>query len=175
MDRPVTDDLRAENDRLRRQLTHVQRATSTVAGLHVAMQRLHGTLRRDEVLDATRDVLANLLGCESAAVWEKGTDGEPRRLAGWGEGDPQHEEAAARRVLAEGRTCVSPDPWHEGFHAGVALRLEGQVRGALVIVRLLPQKPTITSRDHELLELVAGHVALALYVTALHAAAARPA
>lgn len=169
------DELRAENERLRRQLTQVQRATSTMAGLYVAVQRLHGTLSRDAVLDATRDVLANLLGCESAAVWEKGANGEPRRLAGWGEGDQEREAVAVRRVLAEGRTCVSPDPRHEGFHAGVLLRLEGQVYGVLVIVRLLPQKAAITARDHELLDLVAGHVGLALYVAALHAAAAQPA
>jgi hypothetical protein len=59
-------------------------------------------------------------------------------------------------------------PFEEHLTACVPLKLDGQVKGAVAIFRLLPQKPGIEDLDRELFDLLGSHVAMALYCTSLH-------
>jgi len=48
------------------------------------------------------------------------------------------------------------------------------VTGAIVIFRLLTQKPGLEEVDHEIFDLLASQAATALYCTRLHARLAKP-
>src|ERR1044071_803809 len=73
-----------ENERLRKRLTEaeeesrdfvaryveVEMQNTNLANLYVASYQLHGTLDRDRVLTAIKEVIINLIGSEELAIWE---------------------------------------------------------------------------------------------------------
>ena len=66
------------------------------------------------------------------------------------------------------RRRVPPNPDGRGVTACVPLVVGGRRIGAIVMFRLLPQKPKFEPFDHELLMLLATHAATALYCSELH-------
>ena len=68
-------------------------------------------------------------------------------------------------VVGEGVARVPEIP---DLTACVPLKLDGRVTGAIVVFRLLAHKPALQRVDHEVFELLATHVATALYCASLH-------
>src|SRR5262245_1818819 len=60
----------ADSQRFAETYGAIERQNSELANLYVASYRLHGTLDRAEVMLAIQEILANLVGCEEAAVFE---------------------------------------------------------------------------------------------------------
>jgi uncharacterized coiled-coil protein SlyX len=177
-----------ENRRYSEEFSQLQLQANNLANLYVASYRLHATLDRQQLIEATKEIVANLIGSEEMALFEldrsrqqlllidaNGIDAEPyRRLplehgvigAAVRCGSPIVVDEAAERAAGEERlTAVIP------------LRQVDQVNGAIAIFRLLPQKARIGDLDRELFDLLASHAGMALHCARLHErfAAAEPA
>lgn len=180
-----------EHNSLLRRLSEVQRENEAVAGrfveietqntnlanLYVAGYQLHGSLDRQQVLAAIKEIIINLIGSEDFAIFER--DGEDRlRLIDWFDKPPSifqevaFGEGIIGQVAATGEPFVSNGDQGRsvGLAACVPLQVDGRVTGAIAIFRLLPQKHEgLEALDEELLALLASQAGIALYCTALHA------
>ena len=180
-----------EHNTLLRRLSEVQRENESVAGrfveietqntnlanLYVAGYQLHGSLDRQQVLGAIKEIVINLIGSEDFAIFER--HGENRlRMIDWFDEPPSmfHEvafgEGIIGQVAATGQTFVSKREQGRsvGMAACVPLQVGGLVTGAIAIFRLLPQKHDgLEALDEELLGLLASQAGIALHFTALHA------
>jgi hypothetical protein len=171
--------IQGESQRFAEQFVEVERQNSNLANLYVASYQLVGTLDRAQVLTVIQEILANLVGSEETAVFERAEDGNlvvistngvaPQDLAGVGTG-----AGVITRVAASGETWITGDGGEGSgpeatLTACVPLKLGDRVTGAIAIFRLLPQKNGLEPVDRELFDLLATHAAMALYCTALHA------
>jgi nitrate/nitrite-specific signal transduction histidine kinase len=154
-------------------LVTAERQASRLANLYVAAYQLHASLDPAEVRAAVGDIAVNLLGAESCFL-----------LLGLGDEPTGHEVV---NLVAEQRLAA---PFDAARYAGagdvlvdaslgdgvvrfgpasgscaiavVPLAAQGQVLGALVLVRLLPHKAALHHQDRELLDLLGAHAASAL-------------
>lgn len=154
----------------------VEEQNNVLANLYVASYRLHSTPAREQVLEALKEIIVNLVGSEEFALFERGEgDGELRLVGSCGL-DPASlariglGSAAAVRAIEHSEVSI-------GASAGggaddplvcIPMRLEDRVTGLIVIVRLLPHKRGLEPLDFELFELLASHAAMALYASGLH-------
>jgi hypothetical protein len=161
----------AQVRRFEEQFSDVERQNSNLAALYAASYQLH-TPRRAEVLAAIHEIVINLIGCEELAVLGLGRGGELRALSQMG-CDPLRLAALRSDDGVLGRALelampVTDGPDGRGVTVGVPLVVGGRRIGAIVMFRLLPQKPQLEPFDHELLMLLATHAATALYCSELH-------
>ncbi|HET6411109.1 MAG TPA: GAF domain-containing protein [Anaeromyxobacter sp.] len=136
----------------------------------VALERLHGTTERTEVLSAIEDVVVNLIGSEELAIFEPSPAGTGLVLV--------HSRGVARGRLAAVRAGAGPIPRAavdgRGFLAGEGGRKGRDLNacvpltacGRVVAVwRLLPHKAALGRADRELLKLLGPNAGRALYLT----------
>jgi nitrate/nitrite-specific signal transduction histidine kinase len=172
-------DLQETTDRM----VEVEHQRGRLMGLYVATCELHETLDLEEVKRTVGEIAIELLGADSFALLlrQGETDGYEvavsRRTVGVADGlfvgpdytggDPMVDEALVDGVL---RTTTE-----EGSHAlaVVPLAIKGTTMGALVILKLLEHKPSLTSEDRDLLDLLAAHAASALFAAQLFVATDR--
>jgi len=155
----------------------VEQQNTNLANLYVATYQLHGTLDRDRVLAAIKEVIINLIGSEELAIWE--INGEALTLLDsfgidqdeW-ERVPLDREAGLVGLVAEtGQRYVQGEAElvgtgrEENLSACIPLKLDDTVIGAIAVFRLLPQKSGFEAIDMELFELLGSHAATALYCT----------
>lgn len=171
-----------ENRRYAERYVVLEQKNAHLANLYVASYRLHETLAQKEVLAIIQEIVINLIGCEQHGVFEIAGDGMSMRLlASMGIDTARCEvirlgDDALSRAIHGGDIWVAPDepvlvPTHpHPVTACVPLRLAGKATGAVVLYRLLPQKPGIEAVDRELFELLSVHAGMALYTTKLHQA-----
>jgi GAF domain-containing protein len=185
--------LLSENERLRNQLAEAEEASrgfaaryveveqqnTNLANLYVASYQLHGTLDRQRVLDAIKEVIINLVGSEELAIWELDWKQESLLLLdSFG-----IDENAWRRLPLDrdagviglctisgqrfviGESDVLPSGPQQNLTACIPLMLDHVIIGAIGIFRLLPQKSGFEAVDLELFDLLASHAATALYCT----------
>jgi hypothetical protein len=158
-----------------------EQQNATLANLCVASQRLHSTLSRADVLTGIEEIIVNLVGSEELAIIEiDESSGRPRLSASFGIPVGTYEDIAQEARDRIAACLATREIWVRGgstephaITACIPLALEGEVRGAIVIFRLLQQKPEVEAADHELFGLLATHAATALYCSSLHAAQAR--
>jgi hypothetical protein len=174
------DRVRDESERFGERYAEVEQQNSNLANLYVASYRLHGTLSRREVLDTIQEIVANLIGCEEAALFEMDSEGRSLKLTAAFGVAPGAYSAIPLGVGLIGQAAqtgeiyvADPDaPVSEGdekhLTACIPLVLDGRVSGAIAIFRLLPQKAGVEEVDRELFGLLATHAATALYCTELH-------
>jgi nitrate/nitrite-specific signal transduction histidine kinase len=172
-------DLQETTDRM----VEVEHQRGRLMGLYVATCELHETLDLEEVKRTVGEIAVELLGADSFALLlrQGETDGYEvavsRRTVGVADGlfvgpdytggDPMVDEALVDAVL---RTTTE-----EGSHAlaVVPLAIKGTTMGALVILKLLDHKASLTSEDRDLLDLLAAHAASALFAAQLFVATDR--
>jgi len=176
-------ELETSGRRFSEQYVEVERQNTNLVSLYVASYRLHSTLDRGEVLEAIREIIANLVGAEEIAIFQAegatlrlaasfGIDPAPYRVVAVGAGPIGRAASTGELYMADADTRLrdaSPDG--AAVTACIPLVLAGEVTGAIAIFRLLPQKPSFEAVDRELFEMLATHAAMALYATALSAAA----
>ena len=141
--------------------------------LCAALQQLHGTLHRDEVLTALMEIIAGLIGSETLAVFERRSDGAFELIASTGiDADGYRSVSAAAplgRFLASGERYLAGDANAHApdvpVAAAVPLGVDGRVTGGLVLFSLLAQKRGFDLVDHELIDLLSTHAAVALHAT----------
>lgn len=169
-----------ENQRLRRRVLELEQANARLVTLYVAAHRLHGSLRREEVILALQEIIANLLGSEDFAVYELDAAGALVELVARGGGEQardQYTPSASGLISTTARTGIGyrrsagPEPSvvdEQRLTACEPLVIEGVVTGVIAIFGLLAHKPRLTAVDEELLGFLRTHAA-----TALHARAGR--
>lgn len=153
----------------------VEQQNTNLANLYVAGYQLHGSLDREHVLGAIREIIINLIGSEDFAVFER-TGEDLLELVGWFEEPPLPREVrfgsgVIGQVAATGEPFFAPGGSSRpvGITACVPLTVDGRVTGVIALFRLLPQKQDeLQPVDEELLGLLASQAGIALHCTRLH-------
>ena len=146
---------------------------ANVANLFVASSRINETLRRDEVLEAIKEIVINLIGSEELVVYERVGD-TLRVAASFGMKPDELREVPMGRGLI-GRAASTGETWVVGggdargavaderhLTACIPLRVGGKVIGAIAIFRLLGHKRGLEEVDRELFALLGTQAAAAL-------------
>jgi GAF domain len=167
--------IEAESRQFAARYVEVEQQNSNLANLYVASYQLHGTLDRQRIVEAIKEIVINLIGSEELVVWER--DGNLLRCVGsfgvneseWdgvrlGEGIIGLCAETGERFVA-GQTVLAPFGREAALTACIPLKLDETVVGAIAFFRLLPQKDGLAPVDHELFDLLASHAASALYCT----------
>jgi hypothetical protein len=154
----------------------VEQQNTNLANLYVASYQLHGTLDRDRVLGAIKEIVINLIGSEELAVWEVDRKLDSLVLidsfgidqARWA-ALPINASSIVTQVAASGESFISGPSTHydKDLLACIPLKLDDQVIGVIGIFSLLQQKSGIEAVDLELFDLLATHGATALHCTRL--------
>ena len=162
----------------------VEQQNTNLANLYVASYQLHGTLHRERVLNAIKEIIINLIGSEELGVWEV-NDGYLTLIDSFGLDDnewaaiPAGAPSMIARVAASGETFVASNTMialegrEKNLTACVPLKLDDDVIAVIGIFTLLQQKEGLEPVDHELFDLLATHGATALHCTKLAAGAAQ--
>jgi hypothetical protein len=170
----------ASSTRFSNRFAELEEELSNLASLYVASYQLHSTLDLGLVVKHLIELLGQLVGSRSHAIfvadaaranllpiaWE-GTGGEPKALPVGAEPSAGDTAATlAERVFltgvphyAEGELAAAPK---EVPAACVPMNADGKVLGVIVVYALLEQKPQLVGVDLELFKLLGAHAATAL-------------
>lgn len=180
----ILEQLRAvesENQQFAERYVEIEEENNNLANLYVASYQLHSTLDAGEVLKVILEIVINLVGADSFAIYvfdEKTNGLEPvvaeglplssfSRIpmgSGW-VGEAVETGDVRSRDLAG---ASSEDPV-----VCIPLRVEDRPVGAIVIHSLLQQKEGFSPLDHELFTLLAGHAATAIFASRLYSQSER--
>lgn len=159
------ESIRAESEQYLAQYAQVEQHNANLANLYVTSYQLHGTLRREAILQALQEVVVNLIGSEEFAICE--TFGPEIRVSASVGIDPSTIDWTTPRVFtaAESRVLYVGPPDREPGDPLVCLPLQfdDQLIGMIVIFNLLSHKAQLEPLDHELFDLLASHASTALY------------
>ncbi len=176
---------RADSDvrELAAQLVESEHQANRLMNLYVATYQLHASLDPAEVQSTIAEIAVNLLGAEQFVLLLQRRDPEASCEIALKFGiDDDHPwygtdsyaggDAMVDATLADG---VVRQGEHEGSEAlaAVPLRVQGDIVGALVLLKLLEHKPVLGSDDRDLLDLLSAHAASALFAARLFAAKER--
>jgi hypothetical protein len=168
---------------LAEQLAASERQAGRLMNLYVATYQLHASLLPLEVQTAIAEIAVNLLGAEHFVLLlrrEGGTDYEVAFAKGVESGAyPAFAgsvydggDATVDATLSDGVLRLA-DAAGPGIVCAVPLRVQGEVVGAVVILKLLDHKPSLRAEDRELLDLLSAHAASALFAARLFASTDR--
>jgi GAF domain-containing protein len=196
------DELEREKEALLSQFTRVEAVTTrfttryseieeelaNLANLYVASYQLHSAIRLPTVVQHLRELLAQLVGARSHAVYladEKrrllvpissdGVDIErlPRVQLVEATEPPRGGSALLERVFLTGVPHIEEgDVSHSSLDAPAAclpMRIEERPVGVIAVYELLPQKERFVAVDFELFKMLAAHAATALVGAMLYA------
>lgn len=176
-------DIEQENVRYSSEFVSVEQRNNDLANLYVASYRLHGTLDRQEVLTAIKEIVVNLIGCEEFVIYgRRSEDATALELIG-AMGLPEDrywrlplERGLIGRAAQTGAMFLGDDGQgvrleeERDLTACVPLLIDGHVIGMIALFRLLPQKcGRLLPIDRELFDLLATQAAQAVYCTTLYA------
>ncbi len=184
---PADEDLERQLDAARgdvqeisSRLVDTEHQLDRLMSLYVATYQLHAYLDPAQVHGAIADVAVNLLGAESFALLLRRDEGDGCEVALaegiaatadafragglYAGGDPLVDATLADGVLRLGPAAGS------NAVAVVPLRIQDQIVGALVVLKLLDHRPPLKADDRDLLDLLSAHAASALFAARLFAA-----
>lgn len=167
------DDVAKENERYIEQYQSIETQSANLANLYVASYQLHSTVEREVVLQTILEIVINLIGSEEVAIYEKNGDGRFHLVKSFGiDADRISSFIAGSGEI--GSHLLTGDIFTGGgdVTACVPLKIGEEVKGAILVFRLLEHKPALQSVDHELFDLLAVHAATSLYCATLHEKAA---
>lgn len=148
--------------------------------LYVATYQLHATLEPAEVQATIAEIAINLLGADQFVLLLRRDEGEGYEIAlregsydggvvsfydgeSYQGGDPMVDQTLRDGVLRLGPTAESQ------ALAAVPLRVQNDIVGALVVLKLLDHKPILRAEDRDLLDLLSAHAASAMFAARLFA------
>ncbi|HVT61449.1 MAG TPA: GAF domain-containing protein [Thermoanaerobaculia bacterium] len=174
----------AESDvkELASRLVESEHQGGRLMNLYVATYQLHATLDPAEVQATIAEIAINLLGAAQFVLLLRRDDGDGCEIAFVGGIDRVLGDAASRyagevyrggdamvdATLADGLMRFGPEDGSPAL-AAVPLRVQHDVVGALVLLKLLDHKPTLRAEDRDLLDLLSAHAASALFAARLFA------
>ena len=172
-------EIETENRRFTEQYAEIEKQNADLANLYVASYRLHSTLDRQEVISVIEEIIINLIGSEELAIFEWRPESAWSIVGAFGV-EAEHLEqivaeieagrgviwkaiAAGELFVASGENQGDLAAPEAGLTACVPLILDGEITGAIVMFKLLGQKPGLEEIDLQLFDLLASHAATALY------------
>jgi hypothetical protein len=178
----------AVTNRFTARYSEIEEELANLANLYVASYQLHSTIRLPAVVKHLRELLAQLVGARSHAVYvadeKKRTlvpiyaDGielerVPKVQIAAGAESPKGSAAVLERVFLTGVPHIEEGGVaHTGFDAPAAclpMRIEERTIGVIIVYELLPQKERFVAVDFELFKMLAAHAATALVGAMLYA------
>jgi GAF domain-containing protein len=171
----------AESDvkELASRLVDSEHQCGRLMNLYVATYQLHATLDPAEVQATIAEIAINLLGAQQFVLLLRRDEGEGCEIAlieglydgavppydgeTYTSGDPMVDATLNDGVLRLGPTAESQ------ALAAVPLRVQNDIVGALVLLKLLDHKPILRAEDRDLLDLLSAHAASALFAARLFA------
>jgi nitrate/nitrite-specific signal transduction histidine kinase len=171
----------AESDvkELASRLVDSEHQAGRLMNLYVATYQLHATLDPAEVQETIAEIAINLLGAARFVLLLKRDEGGQLEIAlnqgiygepeapfigdSYDGGDPMVDATLSDGVLRLGPTADST------ALAAVPLRVQNDIVGALVVLKLLDHKPILRAEDRDLLDLLSAHAAIALFAARLFA------
>lgn len=148
--------------------------------LYVATYQLHATLDPAEVQATIAEIAINLLGAQQFVLLlrrdEEGEGCEIALIEGMYDGvAPPYDgetytggDAMVDATLRDGVLRLGPTAESQVL-AAVPLRVQNEIVGALVLLKLLDHKPILRAEDRDLLDLLSAHAASALFAARLFA------
>jgi hypothetical protein len=145
--------------------------------VEAARKRLRESVDQDDALEAIREIVTNLLGCEEIGLFTVGhgdAQGKSQLLWSFGIDAQQHgtldafHESALHRVL-QGELHVArlacKDSGNQGtpLRAFIPIRLNGRTVAVLVMLKLLPQKLGFDDADLNLVKLLSNEAGKSLF------------
>jgi hypothetical protein len=172
----------AESDvkELASRLVDSEHQAGRLMNLYVATFQLHATLRPEEVQETIAEIAINLLGAEQFVLLLRRDDvGDEceialrqgvRNLSAslYGADAYRGGDAVVDATLVDGILRLGPSP-ESSVLAAVPLRVQDEIVGALVLLKLFDHKPILRSEDRDLLDLLSAHAASALFAARLFA------
>jgi GAF domain-containing protein len=171
----------AESDvkELASRLVDSEHQSGRLMNLYVATYQLHATLDPVEVQATIAEIAINLLGAEHFALVlrrDEGDDYEIALMEGLRESTPAlwsgdsyaGGDSMVDATLGDGVLRLGPTP-ESPVLAAVPLRVQDEIVGALVLLKLLDHKPILRAEDRDLLDLLSAHAASALFAARLFA------
>lgn len=155
----------------------VEQQNTNLANLYVATYQLHGTLNRESVLAAIKEIVINLIGSEELAVWElDDATGSLQLVDSFGVDEVLWDRvgldvgviggsAKSGERFVRGESMLTPTPGERSLMAVIPLKLDERVIGVIGIFTLLRQKAGFEAVDFELFDLLSSHAASALFCT----------
>jgi hypothetical protein len=163
---------RADAARLAQRLAEIEQSYSSLVSLFVASSQLHSTLDYVDVVRAINEILQNLIGASSFALYlfdVPKNDVVRIRSQGCDDADLAVCDTLANRVVASGELYVTDaGPATGGPAAGIPLKIGDDTMGAIVLHRLLGHKDAIGTEDLQILDVLGKSASMALYGAKLH-------
>lgn len=174
-----------ENQGFFERFLEIEAENNNLANLYVASYQLHSTLDFQEVLDVITEIIINLIGAQTFAIWlvdEKKNLLYPVKAEGLalltlapvtpGEGIIGSVAAAGEIWYRETISPETPgDP--DQPMVCVPLKIKEEVIGVITVYRLLQQKERLVKVDYELFTLLAAHAATAIFGARLYSDSVR--
>jgi len=171
--------LEVENQTLRAEYLRAASAHAEAAELLAACHRLHGTLERKEVIAVLHEIIANLVGSETVAIFELEPESRELTLLSACGIDPELYAEAELEHSAIGHAIRTGEVYLGGqvrardgsahpVIASIPLTVGADVCGAIALFDLLGHKAALASSDLELFNLLRTHAGMALHCTRLH-------
>lgn len=159
-------------------LVESEHQSGRLMSLYVATYQLHATLSPSEVQATIAEIAIDLLGAQQFVLLLRREESEGCEIAlrqGLGAstlfagdsypgGDKMIDATLSDGLLRLGPTDESP------ALAAVPLRVQHEIVGAIVLLKLLDHKPILRPEDRDLLDLLSAHAASALFAARLFAA-----
>jgi GAF domain-containing protein len=171
----------AESDvrELAARLVDSEHQVGRLMNLYVATYQLHATLEPGEVQATIAEIAINLLGAEQFVLLLRRDDGdcEIALASGMhGDTDPLYSansyhggDPVVDATLRDGVLRLGPTPESRAL-AAVPLRVQDEIVGGIVLLKLLDHKPILRAEDRDLLDMLSAHAASALFAARLFAA-----
>ncbi len=175
-------EIEAENRRLVERYLEAEQQSANLTNLYVASYRLHSTLDRQEVFDAIKEIIINLIGSEELGIFELNQDSSALSLVSHFGLEPESFEsiplgsgligwvASTGEAYLDEKGALDKLTQKSPLTACFPLKLGDEIMGTIAVFRLLQQKNGFDESDRKLFELLATQAAAALYCTARRSA-----
>ncbi len=144
--------------------------------IEAARKRLHESADAAEALEAIREIVSNLLGCESMLLlrfdrnteaftpfWSFGIDASNRSMIDALEEPASYCAAMDSSYIAKDLEDQRDSRSHPKVTVFVPIRYEGQLRAVLVLLRFLPQKLGLDMIDNEIFRVLSDEAGNTLF------------
>ncbi len=170
-----------ENRDFASRYVEVETENNNLANLYVASYQLHSTLDFSESLKIILEIVMNLIGAEEfsivmldektnelSIVAQEGMGPEARPGIRLGQGIIGTAAKTGEAYYRQGDPTRLSGVDYDHPLICIPLKIKEHVIGAIVIYKLLIQKPELTGVDYELFSMLAGHAATALFSSQLY-------
>jgi hypothetical protein len=175
-----------ENKDFASRYLEVESENNNLANLYVASYQLHSTLDFNESLKIILEIVMNLVGAEEFSIMmldektnelsivaQEGMGSEAKASVEIGDGIIGETVKSGEVYYREGDPTDPGGVDYTHPLVCIPLKIKEHVIGAIVVYKLLIQKQEFTGVDYELLSMLAGHAATALFSSKLYSQSER--